>query len=534
MIQSKHSNGTDDISLDHLNDSARLSAESLERLLDNNDHDDDDNERLIPSFSNTTTLLKESRRKLLKSGSINLLWILTWYTFATFLSVYNKWMFSADHYNFQFPLFVTSIHMVVQFTFAGSSLLLVPRLRPKSRPTPKEYMQVELSSAFKVFPCALATSLDIGLSNLSLKTITLSFYTMCKSSTLAFVLVFAFLFKLENPNLRLVGIIVIITAGVVLMVSDETEFVLSGFIQVMSASALGGLRWALTEVLLRKEGMGLTNPFASIFFLAPAQAVILIVIAGIVEGYGTIFNSAFFASFAEGAHTAGIILLGGVLAFCMIMAEFFLIKRTSVVTLSVCGIFKEVATIFISTIVFGDRLTLVNIIGLCITLFGIGLYNWMKIRAASLSVRNDIQQQQQQQQQHMEYDNEDNQLRSMGNNDDTDEHRGYFMTDEQQQHHHRLAPLYSMAAESTPILLADGGLSSSTYFDSISDEGNSEEENKNQRPVRLLLTMTDNDLLHQSSFFRLQIRYDDDDDDNDDNDDDDDSTTALDQLLRLF
>jgi solute carrier family 35 protein C2 len=51
---------------------------------------------------------------------------------------------------------------------------------------------------------------------------------MCKSSTLAFVLVFAFLFKLENPNLRLVGIIVIITAGVVLMVSDETEFVLSG------------------------------------------------------------------------------------------------------------------------------------------------------------------------------------------------------------------------------------------------------------------------------------------------------------------
>lgn len=78
MIQSKHSNGTDDISLDHLNDSARLSAESLDRLLDNNDHDDDDNERLIPSFSNTTTLLKESRRKLLKSGSINLLWILTW------------------------------------------------------------------------------------------------------------------------------------------------------------------------------------------------------------------------------------------------------------------------------------------------------------------------------------------------------------------------------------------------------------------------------------------------------------------------
>ncbi|KAI8333383.1 triose-phosphate transporter family-domain-containing protein [Chlamydoabsidia padenii] len=408
------------------------------------------------------------------------------YMFATFLSVYNKWMFSAEHYNFQYPLFVTSIHMVVQFTFAGSSLLLIPRLRPKSRPTLKEYI-------FKVFPCALATSLDIGLSNLSLKTITLSFYTMCKSSTLAFVLVFAFLFKLENPNLRLVGIIVIITAGVILMVSDETEFVLSGFIQVMSASALGGLRWALTEVLLRKEGMGLTNPFASIFFLAPAQAVILVIIAGIVEGYGTIFNSAFFISFAEGAHTMGVILLGGVLAFCMIMAEFFLIKRTSVMTLSVCGIFKEVATIFISTIVFGDRLTVVNIIGLCITLFGIALYNWMKIRAASLSVQKDIQQQ------HMEHDNQYDQLHSTENNNDTDDHRGYLMTDntpeehstlakQHYHHHHRLAPLYSMAAESTPILLVDGGLSTKNYFNSDSDYdddddkggGDKNEENSDQ------------------------------------------------------
>ncbi|CEI94251.1 Putative Permease of the drug/metabolite transporter [Rhizopus microsporus] len=67
----------------------------------------------------------------------------------------------------------------------------------------------------------------------------------------------------------------------------------------------------------------------------------------------------------------------------MIVSEFFLIKRTSVVTLSVCGIFKEVATIFISSLTFGDVLTLVNIIGLCITLFGIGLYNWLKFKMMS-------------------------------------------------------------------------------------------------------------------------------------------------------
>jgi solute carrier family 35, member C2 len=148
---------------------------------------------------------------------------------------------------------------------------------------------------------------------------------MCKSSTLAFVLIFAFLFKLEQPRLRLIAIIVIITAGVVLMVSDETDFVVVGyvrcltwlggcrigiliicfrrFVEVMAGAVLGGLRWSLTEILLRKESLGLSNPCASIFYLAPAQGIILIVISGFVEGYFNIFQSAFFLTFKEGLHT---------------------------------------------------------------------------------------------------------------------------------------------------------------------------------------------------------------------------------------
>lgn len=87
---------------------------------------------------------------------------------------------------------------------------------------------------------------------------------MCKSSSLGFVLLFAFLFKLEKPTFKLVAIIAIITAGVIMMVSGETQFSLVGMIQVLSASAMGGLRWALTQKLLDKEAMGLNNPFATV------------------------------------------------------------------------------------------------------------------------------------------------------------------------------------------------------------------------------------------------------------------------------
>lgn len=49
-------------------------------------------------------------------------------------------------------------------------------------------------------------------------------------------------------------------------------------------------------------------------------------------------------------------------------------------TLSVAGIFKEVSTILLSSSVFGDELTPINVTGLCVALLGIALYNYLKYR----------------------------------------------------------------------------------------------------------------------------------------------------------
>ena len=49
-----------------------------------------------------------------------------------------------------------------------------------------------------VIPNGLSTGLDIGFSNYSLARITLSFYTMCKSTTPIFLLGFCFLWGLER------------------------------------------------------------------------------------------------------------------------------------------------------------------------------------------------------------------------------------------------------------------------------------------------------------------------------------------------
>jgi len=75
-----------------------------------------------------------------------------------------------------------------------------------------------------------------------------------------------------------------------------------------------------------------------------------------------------------------LLLSPGVLAFAMTSTEFELIRQTSVVTLSVSGMFKEVLTVLAGTVVFGDKLAVANVWGVLVTLGGIAWYNWIKVQ----------------------------------------------------------------------------------------------------------------------------------------------------------
>lgn len=175
-------------------------------------------------------------------------------------------------------------------------------------------------------------------------------------------------------------IIGIMTVGVIMMVYGETAFNVVGFVLLMLASLFSGLRWSLTQMLLRRHP-ATSNPFASLFFLTPMMFLTLFALAVPVEGFWPVKEG-----FDELAQKKGlslsisILLFPGALAFLMTSAEFALLKRTSVVTLSVCGIFKEVITIVAGTMIFDDKLTSVNVSGLMVTIIAIGAYNYIRVK----------------------------------------------------------------------------------------------------------------------------------------------------------
>jgi solute carrier family 35, member C2 len=293
-------------------------------------------------------------------------------------------MFSSDHLDFHFPLFTTSLHMVVQFLLASIVLLIFPSLRPRSpqptalNPNPKPLVTLSFYLT-RLVPTGTTTSLDIGLGNTSLRYITLTFYTMCKSSVLIFVLTFAFLFRLEAPSIKLIAIILTMTMGVLLMVYGETAFHALGFALAMSASFFSGFRWALTQILLLRHP-ATSNPFVTLFFLSPIMFVTLFTIALFAEQPAAVITGLHLLVSKEGTAKALLLLfIPGVLAFCMIAAEFTLLQRTSVVTLSICGIFKEVVTISAAGIIFHDELSMINIGGLLLTIACIASYNYLKV-----------------------------------------------------------------------------------------------------------------------------------------------------------
>ncbi|KFQ35620.1 Solute carrier family 35 member C2, partial [Mesitornis unicolor] len=222
---------------------------------------------------------------------------------------------------------------------------------------------------------ALSTSLDIGLSNWSFLYVTVSLYTMTKSSAILFILLFSLLFKLEEVRVALLLVVLLIAGGLFMFTYKSTQFNTQGFVLVLCASFLGGVRWTLTQILMQKPELGLQNPIDVMFHLQPLMFLGLFPLFVVFEGLPLSVSEKLFRF-----HEAGIrkLLLGGVLAFGLGFSEFLLVSRTSSLTLSIAGIFKEICILLLATRLLGDRLSLLNWLGFAVCLSGISLHVILK------------------------------------------------------------------------------------------------------------------------------------------------------------
>lgn len=270
-------------------------------------------------------------------------------------------------------------------------------------------------------PTAIAGAGDIGFGNVSFKFVTLTIYTIIKSASIAFVLLFGCLFKLEKFHWKLALIVLIMFFGVVMMVyepqsnGDKVQadriLVLFGSLLVLMSSCLSGLRWVFTQLILRKspkekevqqdeetseQSLVLStkpknkpHPVQTIHQLSPIMGMTLLLTALIIERpFPSFLKSKLFAEGDENhtqhtfeSITKGIILLmfPGFEVFFMTFCEFGILQTAHVLTLSVAGIIKELLTVLCGLVFLNERLSgFHNWAGMTIVLLDVAYYNYFR------------------------------------------------------------------------------------------------------------------------------------------------------------
>ncbi|KAG0495880.1 hypothetical protein HPP92_000571 [Vanilla planifolia] len=319
-------------------------------------------------------LLEQSAQSFISPVIVfkTLFYIIVWYTFSTCLTLYNKTLLGEKLGKFPAPLLMSTFHFVLQAVLSRI-ILCFHKGGSDSNATMtwKDYF-------LRVVPMALGTALDINLSNASLVFISVTFATMCKSASPIFLLLFAFAFRLENPSIKLFGIISIISVGVLLTVAKETEFEFWGFLFVMLAAVMSGFRWSMTQILLQKETYGLKDPITLMSHVTPIMAVSTALFSLGMDPWHEFHKNPYFNSSWHIVRSCLLMLIGGSLAFLMVLTEYILISATSAVTVTIAGVVKEAITILVAVFYFHDPFTLLKGLGLLTIMIGASLFNLYK------------------------------------------------------------------------------------------------------------------------------------------------------------
>mmetsp|Transcript_53257 Transcript_53257/g.95580 ORF Transcript_53257/g.95580 Transcript_53257/m.95580 type:complete len:400 (-) Transcript_53257:56-1255(-) len=284
--------------------------------------------------------------------------VLGWYAVSVTLILFNKWVLTAG---LTCPTFYTDSHMCLKGLLALAYYVVasgeaIPRLPAKL------FLGLSLAGAF--------ASLDIMCSNLSLLSISTSLYTLFKSCSLMFVLVFGVITFVEPISVPIVTTVTLVSVGMFLMLDTDTAFNATGIGLVLSSEVFAALRWIVTQVLVQHE----VSAMAAVLYMSPAATLTLVPVWIVREPHvfqevsGMVQENGWLLS-------AGIFFFPGVLSFLLLLIEVQLVVETSSLTLTAFGSLKSVVTVLFAVAVFGDTVSPIQWAGMLVACIGLLTYS---------------------------------------------------------------------------------------------------------------------------------------------------------------
>jgi hypothetical protein len=231
-----------------------------------------------------------------------------------------------------------------------------------------------------------ATAIEIGLANIALQKLSVSFSTILKATAPLSIAIWSAVLGVAPLSRHLMGGSLALIVGVGFASSGQAigrSAWLGVALQVVG-SMVSGLRWTMTQVYmghmdgkeqqtnkdsdlvnLRPSPFG-SSPFETILATAPATMLFVIPVSLFLEGH-EIATWVSATNIHEKMRVCQLILAIGLLVFVLLWAEYELIRTIGAVSVSVLFVVKELLTLIGGKVVFQDRLTGINVLGFVIS-----------------------------------------------------------------------------------------------------------------------------------------------------------------------
>lgn len=228
----------------------------------------------------TTSIISTKHSKLLHLAIGTLGLILLYLSLSICLTFYQEWLLKS----IKFPLSIITYHLFIKLLLSTIVRAIFKLISGK----PRVLLDFR-TSIKKIAPTGLASGIDIGFSNWGLELVKISLYTMTKSSTIIFILIFAIILGLEKKSWSLFLIVVMISGGLFMFTYKSTQFDAFGFTFVLFASLASGIRWSFAQLIMQKSKLGLHNPVDMMYHMQPWMIISILPFAMGFEGKILVF-----------------------------------------------------------------------------------------------------------------------------------------------------------------------------------------------------------------------------------------------------
>lgn len=285
-----------------------------------------------------------------------------WIFLSGAVILYNKYLLAYS--GFHYPITLTMWHM---FFCASLAIGLIKSGKVQAINMEREtYMRA-------IVPIGACYAGTLWVGNAAYLYLSVSFIQMLKALMPVAVFSVGCVFGTDRFNWPTFLNMMLVTVGVAIASFGELNFNLTGVLFQLSSIATESIRLVLVQILLQSRGLKL-NPITTLYYVAPCCFGFLLLPFFALE-FGKITNDPTLV--INPFHMIG----NATAAFCLNMAVFLLIGKTSALTMNVAGVVKDWMLIGLSVLLFHSAVSKLNLFGYFIAFLAVCWYNYQKLQA---------------------------------------------------------------------------------------------------------------------------------------------------------